>query len=101
MSRWWMLGIVGALAGCGNKDLHRYDNSLFELGAGFNARMVCSCLFVMERTEDECREWTRVSPDFARFKVDHEARTVTSKVLGGAKTTAVWVDEQTGCRFGE
>ncbi len=93
--------VVGlGLGGCA-KDPNLYDNTLFELGAGFNARMTCECVFVMEQTEAACRAWTRVSPDVARGRVDREAGTVTSRVLGGAKTVARFVDAQVGCVIDE
>lgn len=90
------LTFVLLLAGC-SSDLHKYDNGLFELAAGFNAKEACSCVFVSEQTEDKCDLWTTVSPDVAGFVLDREAGTVTSKALGGSKTIARFVDEQQGC----
>jgi hypothetical protein len=92
--------LVGAVlcVGCGPKgDVHTYDNSLFRLGSGFSAKEVCSCVFVMERDEDFCRQWTRVSPDIARFTVDRDARQVHARALGLGHTVARWVDDETGC----
>lgn len=86
-----------ALLSCGDPEIRRYDNSLLELGTGYNAKMACSCLFVMGGTEEECEEWLRVSPDVARFRVEPEAKTVRSTALGGWATTARWVDESRGC----
>ncbi len=91
-----LAGLVLGLSGCGN-DLRTYETPLFRLGTGYNAKEACSCIFVSERTEEDCQEWLRVSPDVARFKVDHEAKTVTSKALGGAKTVVAYVDEREGC----
>jgi len=85
------------LAACGSKDVHTYDNSLFELAAGFAAKEICSCVFVAEQDEDTCDEWTRVSPNVAGHHVDYEAKTVRSRALGMGKTVARYVDEQTGC----
>lgn len=92
-----MIALLLLLAGCGAKDVHRYDTSLFRLGTAYNAKMVCSCLFVMHQDEERCRQLVRVSPDVARFQVDADARVVTSRVLGGWTSRARWVDEQTGC----
>ncbi len=86
-----------ALLSCGSSETRRYDSSLLHLGTGYNAKMACSCMFVMGGTEEECEEWLRVSPDVARFRVDTEAKTVRSTALGGWATTARWVDEQVGC----
>ncbi len=75
----------------------KYDNSLFELASGFSAQEVCSCVFVMGRDEDFCAEWTRVSPDVAKFRVDHDAKTVRARALGMGRTTARYTGEKTGC----
>lgn len=75
----------------------KYDNGLFELASGFAAQEVCSCVFVMGRDEDFCAEWTRVSPDVAKFRVDHEAKTVKARALGMGRTTARYTGEKTGC----
>lgn len=77
--------------------LPTYDASLFALASGFSAKEVCSCIFVAGRSEDECREWTRVSPNVARFKVDTQDKVVTAHALWMGKTTARYVDEKTGC----
>ncbi len=74
-----------------------YDSSLFRLGSGFAAQTACSCLFVMERDEDFCREWVRVSPDVARFRVDYEAERVKARALGMGRVSAVYTGERTGC----
>jgi len=85
------------LAACGNPDLIKYETPLFQLGTGYNAKEVCSCLYVSDRDEDECKEWTRVSPDIARFRVDEDTQTVTSKALGGAAVSFRYESEETGC----
>ena len=87
---WFSLGCVG-------HRLPTYDASLFALASGFSAKEVCSCIFVSGRSEDECREWTRVSPDVARFKVDQQDKVVTAKAFWMGKTTARYVDERSGC----
>lgn len=89
--------LVLVLAGCGPKDVRVYDNSLFQLASGFSAKEVCSCLYVQRRDEADCAEWTRVSPNVARFKVDDATKTVTAKALGMGRQVARWQDEQTGC----
>lgn len=99
MTRLFLASVAVFAMACGPKDLRVYDNSLFQLGAGFNARMVCTCLYVHGRSPDECTTWTRVQPDLARFKLDEETRTVTSRVLGGGKTVARYVDDQVGCAY--
>jgi hypothetical protein len=87
-----------ALSACAARsDVHKYDNSLFVLGSAFAAKQACSCLFVAQRTEDECRAWVRVSPDVARFHVDWDERSVRARALGMGRTDAHFVDDQLGC----
>lgn len=85
------------LLSCASKEVHTYDTSLLHLGTGYNARMACSCVFVLGRDEESCQDLLKVSPDLARFKVDREAKTVTSKALGGWSRSARFVDAQLGC----
>jgi len=75
----------------------KYDAGILHLASGFSAKEVCSCVFVMGRDEAFCKEWTRVSPDVARFKVDREAREVTASALGMGRRKARFVYDQTGC----
>jgi hypothetical protein len=83
--------------GCAPKHPPPYGASLFSLASGFSAKEVCSCIFVSGRSEDECREWTRVSPNVARFRVDERDKVVTANALWMGKTRARYVDEKTGC----
>jgi hypothetical protein len=93
----WVLLLVLLVACAPKTEVRRYDNSLFELGAAFAAKEVCSCVFVAGRDEADCREWTRVKPDVARFRVDREASEVTARALGMAKTTARYEGDGLGC----
>ena len=74
-----------------------FGTSLPALGTAFAAKEGCSCVFVAGRSEEECAPYLRVSPDIARIKVDLEAKTVSSKALGGWKNTARYVSEDEGC----
>lgn len=78
-----------------------YHSSLFRLGSGFAAQEACSCLFVMGMDEDFCREWVRVSPDVAKFRVDRDEQRVKARALGMGRTSAVYTGERTGCRIEE
>jgi CubicO group peptidase (beta-lactamase class C family) len=74
-----------------------YSSSLFRLGSGFAAQEACSCLFVMGMDEDFCREWVRVSPDVARFRVDYDDKRVEARALGMGRISAIYTGERTGC----
>ncbi len=56
-------------------------------------------MFVVGAPEDHCREWTRVSPNVARFTVDYDTRTVTARALGMGRQTARFVSATEGCRL--
>ena len=51
----------------------------------------------MGRDEDFCAEWTRVSPDVVRFRVDHEEKQVTSRTLLFWRARARWGGAREGC----
>ncbi|MEN0063986.1 MAG: hypothetical protein AAGA48_17665 [Myxococcota bacterium] len=87
---------LGLLTACGPKE-GRYDNSLLELGSGFAAKEVCSCLFVSKLDESYCREMARVKPNVARFKVDYGRKTVRARALGLGKQVARFVGDGQGC----
>ena len=75
----------------------KYDASLFELATAYSAKEVCSCVFVLGRDEDFCREVTRVSPDVVTFRVDREAQRVTSRALLFWRAQASYRGAREGC----
>ncbi|PCC68729.1 hypothetical protein SAMN02745121_07425 [Nannocystis exedens] len=68
-----------ALAAC---NAEAYDNNDTELAVRQKAKEMCSCLFVMELSEQECAAWTRVSPDVAKATIDREHKRVHAVALG-------------------
>jgi hypothetical protein len=82
---------------CGNDGPRPYDNSDLELVTAYTAKDFCSCLFVMEQSEDACRRWTAAKPAVTSVKVDARKRTVQTSalLLWGAK--ARFVDAREGC----
>ena len=97
-----MIPVLMLMLACGgSKDLRRYDMNMFLLASGYNAKMVCSCAFVQGHDDDHCQAMARVSPAVARFRIDRESKTVTSKSLGGWKRTARFVDAELGCTLDE
>lgn len=84
------------LTGCATAP-KTYDMTLLEMGAAYTAKETCSCLFVMGRPLDWCREWTRVRRGLITVRVDEEARSVTARALGQARTTAQFLDPRLGC----
>ncbi|MBE2248451.1 MAG: hypothetical protein IAE78_02805 [Myxococcus sp.] len=98
MSRAWLLGL-GLLVGCANEhgDPRTYDNNDLELAVGNAARSGCSCRYVMELTEAECRAWVRASPDVARVSFDDAKRRVESTAFISWTAAARFVDARRGC----
>ena len=77
-----------------------YETGLLKIATRFAAKEACSCLFVAERDEDWCRDWLRVSPDVARWRVKG-SDTVQARALGLARSTARFEGRGTGCRIVE
>ena len=81
-----MRGILFALTltlACANPGPPRtYDNNDLELAVGNGARMTCSCIFVMQMSEDFCRAWVKASPDVARLGIDRQSKSVESSAFG-------------------
>lgn len=76
---------------------NKYDAGLLPLGTGYQARLFCSCTFVMKRDEEYCHKFVEVSPKIFRVKVDQENKTVEARALYFfAKSMAQWTPEQ-GC----
>jgi hypothetical protein len=89
---------VAALS-CGRGDTVQrpYDNNDLQLVTSYTAKDFCSCLFVMEMSEEYCRRWTAASPAVATVRVDYEERTVqtAAALLWGEK--ARFVNAREGC----
>lgn len=93
-----LLSAVGALGGCASEGPPRtYDNNDLELAVGNGARMMCSCLWVMDMPEAYCRAWVKASPDVAKVSVDFGRKRVESSAFLSWAATARYVDEQVGC----
>jgi hypothetical protein len=95
------LGLAGALllAGCASRatDPQTYDNNDVELAVGNAARMSCSCLFVMNMSDEFCAAWVKASPNVAKFSVDKEKKTVEASALLAWGARARFVDARHGC----
>ncbi len=79
----------------------RYDNHDLELLTRYKAKDFCSCMFVMQRDEDYCRDWTVASPNLASIKVNEEDRTVTTQAIHYWSATARYTGAKTGCALDE
>ncbi len=73
-----------------------YDNNDAELAVRQKAKEMCSCVFVMKRSEDYCLAWTKVTPNVAKAEVDLQAQRVTAVALGFYRSRATF-HERLGC----
>lgn len=71
-----LLVLVGMSVACGAEG--DYSSNDLQLITVYTAKTACSCLFVMEQTEEHCRAWTKQSPAIATWSVDMESKTVES-----------------------
>ncbi len=98
MKKLLALGALLALSSCTASDGDvLYANNDLVLVVGNAARMTCSCIFVMNMSEDYCRAWTKASPDIARFSVDRDAKTVEASSLISWSAKAKFIDDKRGC----
>lgn len=85
-------------AACANDGPPRtYQANDAQLAVGNSARMGCSCIFVMEMSEEYCRAWVKATPDIASFSVDRGNKSVSSSAFISWSAKAHYVDENVGC----
>jgi hypothetical protein len=71
--------------------------SAFELLTGFSAKETCSCVFVVEQTDDVCKEFGSLEGSELDIQIDRAAKSVSTKLLT-SKRVARFVDGQ-GCQL--
>ena len=69
--------MVVVFSACGSG----YDNHDLELLTRYRAKDLCSCVFVQNRDDQYCIDWTVASPDLATVRIDHETQTVTTEAM--------------------
>jgi hypothetical protein len=89
-----MVGVL-AVGACGTR---YYNNSELTLIVNSSAKETCSCVFVLGRPEDQCREYSRlIGPrQVVLFSFDHAAGLVDAR-LGAHHAVARWRNAQQGC----
>lgn len=99
MKRLFLLLALPLLHACADADAHprTFANSDLQLAVGNGARMACSCLFVMNMSEEYCREWVKASPDVAKLSFDLANKKVESSAFVSWAATARYVDDKRGC----
>lgn len=95
MKKLWIVILAAALAASSCSD--RYEENDLELLTSYRAKELCSCLFVMEQTEDYCVAFTVASPNLASFRIDREEKSVETSALLDWGASAHYVDARRGC----
>jgi hypothetical protein len=85
--------IMVTFSACGSG----YDNHDLELLTRYRAKDLCSCVFVQNRDDQYCIDWTVASPDLATVRIDHETQTVTTEAMFFWAGKARFVDARRGC----
>lgn len=73
-----------------------YVQKALPIANGYNAKMLCSCVFVAERKEDACLEEDLSAYSFLKREIDYTQKRVSSSLWGFFKVQAVYRD-QIGC----
>lgn len=68
------------------------------LALGNNSKEMCTCLFVLGRTDEECREYVRLAELNAKIVANTAAKSVTASYLFVFAKTADF-DSRLGCRL--
>ncbi len=69
------------------------------MAAGYAAKVLCSCVFVGGRSEEDVRAQELSIYPFIWSESDTSKGVATASVLGMGKRTAIYVDEKRGCRL--
>jgi hypothetical protein len=59
----------------------RYETSQVRVALNFIAKETCSCLFVAERPEEECRKYVEIRQLSPKVLIDRGAKTVTARAF--------------------
>ncbi len=73
-----------------------YIQKALPIANGYNAKMLCSCVFVAERKDSSCLEQDLSSYSFLKREIDYTNKKTSSSLWGFFKVEAVYRD-QIGC----
>jgi hypothetical protein len=82
---------------CGESETRVYSNNDLQLLTAYGAKEMCSCLFVMQQTDELCAAWTVASPNVKTVSIDRAAKRVETQagLYWGAR--AHLVNDRDGC----
>jgi hypothetical protein len=90
LAGFWVLLIVGAL-------VYRYGAKQVEIGAGYVAKEVCSCVYVGGREYQSCRLDVPEFMDLIDAEVLDDEQAVRAFVTGLGERVARYSDDGGGC----
>ena len=90
LAGFWVLLVVGALA-------YRYSANQVEIGAGYVAKEVCSCIYVGERDYESCRLDVPALMDAIDAEVLPDEQAVRAFLTGLGERIARYSDDGGGC----
>ncbi len=73
-----------------------FNASVLTMGLGYTAKALCSCLYVSEQTEDQCREYAAIEQVSPKLLVDRDNKLVISKLLFWS-AKAKYLGAEIGC----
>ncbi len=74
----------------------RFETGEIRVALNFIAKETCSCLFVAERPEEECKKYVEIKQLEPKVTVDRAAKTVESRALFFFKSVARF-SQESGC----
>lgn len=90
LAGFWVVLVVGTVA-------YRYWADQVEIGAGYVAKEVCSCIYVGARDYESCRLDVPALMDAIDAEVLSEQRAVRAFITGLGERTAHYTDDGGGC----
>lgn len=90
-----MVGVASLWVNAASEDLMKYKTNVMMLGLGFTAKSFCSCLFVSEAGEKQCREFASIKQVSPRLTVNFDEKSVTSSLFFIFSRKALF--KQNGC----
>jgi hypothetical protein len=94
----FLLSSLSNVSARSKKPTHfKQHSNLLMLAAGWGAKHMCSCIFVLKRNKKFCKKLAKVSPDLVIHNVNYKKRKVTSSALLFFQRTAYYQGQKMGC----
>jgi hypothetical protein len=81
-----------ASSGC-----ERYEANDLEILTAYTAKQICSCVFVMKRSDEFCNAWAKEAPDVKTATIDRDRKRVETQAMSLWGARARYVDARHGC----